>query len=76
MLKMDGFDDCIVGIVERFGMEPILCYSKEKVLAKLVEQYGNYEDAVEYYYYNQLGAWCGEGTPCFLTTDTSDVINQ
>jgi len=23
LLTMDGFDDCIVGIVERFGQDPI-----------------------------------------------------
>ena len=34
MLVMDGFDDCIEGVVERFGMNPIVCYNKQKVLDK------------------------------------------
>jgi hypothetical protein len=24
LLVMDGYDDCIVGVVERFGQEPIV----------------------------------------------------
>ena len=31
---MDGYDNCIVGIVERFGMEPIVC---PKDLADAIE---------------------------------------
>ena len=27
-LFMDGYDDCVVGVVERFGMEPIICYDR------------------------------------------------
>ncbi len=33
---MDGFDDCIVGIVERCTMAPIVCYDREKVIAALM----------------------------------------
>jgi hypothetical protein len=66
-LTMDGYDDCVVGILERFGMEPIVIYDKEKVIQKLI-YYGcdTYEDAVEYYEYNQLGSWHGDKTPGFL----------
>ncbi len=35
LLFMDGFDDCIAGVMERFGQDPIVCYDKFKVLAKL-----------------------------------------
>lgn len=66
-LKMDGFDDCIEGIVERFGQIEILCYNKEKVIEKLMKEGEcTYTEALEYYEFNQLGAWVGEGTPCFL----------
>ena len=66
-LFMDGYDDCVVGVVERFGMEPIICYDKDKVLAKLVASGCTEEDAEEYFYFHQIGAWMGENTPCFLT---------
>jgi hypothetical protein len=66
-LKMDGFDDCIEGVVERFGQIEILCYNKEKVIEKLMKEGDRtYTEALEYYEFNQLGAWVGEGTPCFL----------
>jgi len=67
MLTMDGYDDCIVGVVERFGQEAIVCYDKEKVLHKLGIEGMDEEEALEFFYYNQIGAWMGEGTPCFLT---------
>ena len=31
---MDGYDDCIAGIVTRFGQDPIVCYDREKVHKK------------------------------------------
>ena len=66
-LIMDGFDDCIAGIVERIGQPDIICYDKDKVLDKLMSQGMTDEEAVEYFEYNQQGAWMGEGTPCFIS---------
>ena len=36
LLKMDGFDDCIAGVVERIGQDPIICYDKAKVLDQMI----------------------------------------
>jgi hypothetical protein len=63
---MDGYDDCVEGIVERFGMNPIVCYDKEKVLNKLRKDMSE-EEAYEWFEFNQIGAWLGDATPCFLT---------
>lgn len=67
-LIMDGFDDCILGILERFGIDqPIVVYDREKVIAKLMDNDGmTHEEALEFYYFNQVGAWVGEKTPAFL----------
>jgi len=66
-LIMTGYDDCVAGVLERYGMEPIVIYDKEKVIEKLVENgIGDYADAVEFYEFNQLGGWHGEKTPGFL----------
>jgi len=35
LLLMDGFDDCIAGIVERYGEEDIICYDRDAVWDKL-----------------------------------------
>jgi hypothetical protein len=64
---MDGFDDCIEGVVECFGQPNVICYDKEKVIAKLMEDGMDEEEAEEYFNFNQLGAYVGEMTPCFLT---------
>ena len=65
-LKMDGYDDCVIGICERFGQEPIIAYDKNKVLKKLMMQGMTREEAVEFFEFNQLGSGMGERTPCFI----------
>ena len=64
---MDGFDDCIAGVVQRYGQPTIVCYDKEKVLEQLMDDGMTDEEAVEYFEYNQIGAWVGEQTPCFIS---------
>ena len=34
---MDGYDDCIAGVVERFGQPPIVCYDKANQPGKYLE---------------------------------------
>ena len=66
-LVMDGYDDCVAGVLERFGMEPIVIYDKAKVIEKLIENgCDDYEEANEFYEFNQLGGWHGDKTPGFL----------
>ena len=68
MITMDGFDDCVEGVVEQFGKPPIVCYDKEKVISKMVNNDGvSVDEAEEYWAFNQVGAWVGENTPCFIT---------
>ena len=67
---MDGFDDCIIGVLERFGMDSIVLYDKQKVIEKLMAPLAGFpateEEALEYYEYNMLGSWIGERTPGFV----------
>jgi hypothetical protein len=68
LLVMDGYDDCIVGVVERFGQDPIVCYDKYKVIQKLQDDGGmSRDEAVEFFHFNHLGAWMGDLTPCFVS---------
>ena len=65
---MDGYDDCIEGIMHRFGNEGCVIYNSIKVMEKLQRVHKMTPDeAVEYHEYNQLGAWVGETTPAFFT---------
>ena len=69
LIKMDGYDDCIMGAVVRFGSEPFLLYDQDAVIEKLMVQGMTYEDAVEFHEFNQLGAWVGDSTPAFFIKD-------
>lgn len=70
VLKMDGYDECLIGVVQRFGQPPIACYSKERILGMLQYDDGmSQEDAEDFFYFKMLGAWVGDSTPCFLFHD-------
>lgn len=64
----DGFDEAIVGLVTRFGMEsPVVLYDRAKMVAILTARDGMTEDdADECISFNVEGAWVGESTPAFL----------
>lgn len=67
LLVMDGYDDCIVGVVERYGLPAIICYDKLMVIQKLIDDGMSEDEAYEFWSFNQIGAWLGEGTPCYMT---------
>ena len=73
VVVMDGYDDCVVCILERFGTEPLIVYDKDKVIEKLVTEGLTLEEAVEFYEYNQLGSWVGDSTPGFLVKLPIDI---
>lgn len=79
-VSMDGYDDCIVGIVEQFGRPPILCYDRALVIRKLMQNDMSHEEAEEFFEYNQIGAYVGDSTPCFLTAispeECLDLISE
>ena len=67
-LICDGFDEAIIGMAERINLGPVVAYSVEKILDILINRDGmTYEEAIEYYDYNIVGAWMGELTPVFIT---------
>jgi hypothetical protein len=66
-LICDGFDDAIIGMAERINLGPVVAYSTEKIVEILMTRDGmEYEDALEYFNFNILGAWMGEMTPVFI----------
>jgi hypothetical protein len=74
-LFMDGldrdkfaFDDAIIGIASRCAMPHIIVYSESKVIDILMKKYEMTDlDAIEWFDYNMIGAYLGEGTPMFLS---------
>lgn len=65
LLFFDGFDSAIVGVVEMFGAPLKVCYDKDKIIDILMKDM-NYEEAIEYFDYNIIGAYVGEKTPVFM----------
>ena len=66
LLTADGFDEAILGVVERIGVQAV-CYDLHKVIKILMTRDGmDEEEAWEYYQFNIAGAWVGESTPVFI----------
>ena len=66
MLKVDGFDDCVLGLCERAGCVDVIAYDYNLMINKLRSQGMSWDEALEYFDFNIAGAFMGEGTPCFV----------
>jgi hypothetical protein len=65
ILAPTGFDDAIIGTCERLGMHGVALYDYDHVIAILIDEGMTYEESVEFFGFNILGAWVGEMTPVF-----------
>jgi hypothetical protein len=75
ILLADGFEGALIGYVERFGQPPLALYDREKCIEILMARDGmDYEEAVEFFEFNTLGAWIGDYTPAFATLRKSDEL--
>ena len=67
-LQLPGFEKALLGKAERCGFGPVYVYSAAAVLNILMQRDGmNADEALEFYEFNILGAYMGEGTPLFLS---------
>lgn len=67
-LTADGFEEAIVGYVERFGQPPVALYDRDKCISILMgRDKMPKQEAEEYFSFNVIGAGMGEGTPAFAT---------
>ena len=66
LLFADGFDDAILGVAERIGMEPVVAYDVNKIIEILARDMTE-DEAVEFFEFNILGAYMGERTPVFIS---------
>ena len=66
LLTVDGFDEAILGVVERINLL-VVCYDRNKIIEILMTRDGmDEEEAWEYYQFNILDAYMGENTPVYL----------
>ena len=66
VILADGLEDAFIGIAESFGGKQHACYSYDKVIEILMNMNMSYDEAVEYYEYNILGAFYKDNMPFFL----------
>jgi len=64
ILTLDGFDEAILGVVERINLQ-VACYDRNKIIQILMRDMSE-EEAWEYYQFNILYAYMGESTPVYL----------
>jgi len=65
----NGYDDAIIGVMERAGGTcPIVAYDREAGIKITMGDSMTREEAEEFFEFNVVGAWMGEGTPCFIKT--------
>ena len=63
------FDGCLVGLGYRYNDGPLAMYSIDKVLRVYVARGMDEEEAQEWFDFNVIGGWVGEGTPIFVRED-------
>jgi hypothetical protein len=61
------FDDAILGVARRIGMETVVVYDQSKVISNMMAEDGDELSAIEHFEYNTIGSYVGERTPIFVT---------
>jgi hypothetical protein len=65
-LVADGFDEAIIGIGRQFNKQLVI-YDEDKCIQILMERDGmSWEEAIEFFNFNVVGAYVGEHTPIFV----------
>ncbi len=62
----DGLDEALIGYLDVEDDWLTSVYDTEKVLKILMKEGMEYEEAVEFHYFNIAGAYMGKGTPVFV----------
>ena len=75
LLVMDGYDDCIVGVVHRFN-DTFVLYDRQRVLQRLMAEGMSYAEALEFHEFNQVGGWVGPHTVGFLETPELEELEE
>lgn len=83
VMLYDNYEDAFVGLGYQQYKGPVAIYDAKKCVEILIEEYMLDPDcesremaeemAVEYFEYNSVGAWYGEGTPIFMSSTKEDL---
>lgn len=71
-----GFEDALLGWAQRCGKPHVAIYDYDKCIEILMTRDGmTLEDAIEFFEFNTVGAWVGEGTPMFMKYGTIEELD-
>jgi hypothetical protein len=74
---LEGFNDAIIGETHRSLDDGRMSYSKDKILEILTsDNQMDILEAIEYYEFNILGSYLGEGTPIFLDKTINELRDE
>ena len=63
------YEEALIGVAERIGMDSVAAYDYDKCIEVLMEKHNwDYDTALEWFTFNTLGAFLGDGTPIFINT--------
>tara|TARA_R100000152_G_C6770181_1_gene196264 strand:- start:1672 stop:2064 length:393 start_codon:yes stop_codon:yes gene_type:complete len=67
LITVDGYDEAFLGIADRFGKESVAVYDYDMCIQILMRDHEmNFEEALEYFEYNTLGAFYDENQPIYI----------
>lgn len=73
LIIADGFESAFIGVAYPWqnGNKPVAVYDKEACIMQLMEQMEcDYAEALEYFEFKVEGAYVGEQTPIFVSSDS------
>lgn len=65
-VRLDNFDQALVGIVTVHGSPPVAAYDRDRCISILVRDGMDPDEAEEFFQFNTECASFGPGTPAFL----------
>lgn len=72
-----GLDSAIIGVEQRESEESDrLVYSAKKIIANFVSTGMDYDEALEYFYFNVEGSYFGENTPLIVCDLDLDIDKE
>ncbi len=66
-----AYDKAILGVCEGFGADLKIAYDYDKIIEVNMSMDMTYEEAVEWFEYNQIGAFVGDNTPVYIRKPNS-----
>lgn len=66
LVMYPGHENAIIGVVERCGSEPVLCYNVDVIIQNLIGDGMPERDAYEHVDTEIIGLWSGDRTPCVI----------